>query len=321
MSKQAPCPQIIGHNSHRYRVIRDWGVPEAGKYPVNDCHEMVIDSANHIYLLTNEVKNNILVYDLSGRIIKSWGNDFPGGHGLYLFSENGEEFLFICDHVRHQVFKTTMDGRVLMIIDYPVETGAYASAEQFNPTETAIAPNGDIYVTDGYGLQYVIQYNSQGEYIRHWGGLGNADAQFDCVHGIAIDQRNVNEPSLLITSRNHCAFKRFSMDGLYMETINLPGSFVCRPVIKGENIYAAVLRSESIKKSGSGYIAVIDKNDKVISSPGGTEPVYHHNNLKPQQQATDTFIHPHDVCIDSDENIYVCQWNANKIYPIKLERI
>lgn len=314
-------PHIIGHNSHRYRVIPGWGIPQSGSYPVNDCHEMVIDSAQRIYMLTNEVKNNILVYDLSGKIIDSWGHDFPGGHGLTIFSENGEEFLFICDYVRHQVIKTTIDGRELMTIDYPDHLDVYTSAEQFNPTETAVAANGDIYVTDGYGLQYVMQYNSKGEYIRHWGGKGNGDNEFDCVHGIAIDTRHENSPSLLITSRNHNVFKRFTMDGIYMETIKLPGSFVCRPVIKGDNVYGAVFRSETNLKFGSGYITILDKNNKVISTPGGTEPIYHNNKLELQKQADTTFIHPHDVCIDSDENIYVCQWNADKTYPIKLERV
>jgi peptidylamidoglycolate lyase len=74
-------------------------------------------------------------------------------------------------------------------------------------------------------------------------------------------------------------------------------------------------------KFGSGYITVLDENNKAISTPGGTEPIYHDNNLLPQNQATNTFIHPHDVCIDNDENIYVCQWKANKTYPLKLERI
>lgn len=312
---------IVGHNSHQYKVVHGWGDLDASRYPVNDCHEMVIDARGRIYLLTNETRNNILTYDKSGKLLYSWGNDYPGGHGLTIFSDNGEEFLFICDHVRHQVIKTTLEGTVLMTIYYPVQTGVYTSAEQFKPTETAIAVNGDIYVVDGYGLQYVIQYTGKGEYIRHWGGRGSADEQFDCVHGIAIDRRNNDNPSLIITSRNHNAFKRFSMAGVYLDRIDLPGSFVCRPVIKGENIYAAVFRSESNTKLGSGYITILDKKNKVISTPGGTEPIYNTNTLTPQRQATNIFVHPHDVCIDDDENIYVCQWNANKTYPIKLERI
>lgn len=312
---------VVGHNSHRYKVIHGWGNLDAGLYPVNDCHEMVMDSKGRIFLLTNETKNNILVYDKSGKLLEYWGNDYPGGHGLTLVSDKGGECLFICDHVRHQVIKTTLEGYVLLTIDYPVQTGVYTSAEQFKPTETAIAANGDIYIADGYGLQYVIQYNSKGEYIRHWGGKGDGSTQFDCVHGITVDYRNADQPSLLITSRNHNAFKQFSLDGVYMNTIDLPGSFVCRPVIKGENIYAAVFRSESNTKLGSGYITILDRNNKVVSTPGGTEPIYHNNILSPQRQAAGIFVHPHDVCIDDEENIYVCQWNSNKTYPIKLERV
>jgi hypothetical protein len=167
----------------------------------------------------------------------------------------------------------------------------------------------------------VIQYNNKVEYIRHWGGRGNDDNSFDCVHGIAIDQRKKNETTLIITSRNHNAFKRFTMDGNYIGTIHLPGSFVCRPVIHDKNIYAAVFRSGSNTNFGSGYVTVLDENNKVISTPGGSLPVYTDNMLQPQQQATKTFIHPHDVCIDDDENMYVCQWNSGKIYPVKLERV
>ncbi len=282
---------------------------------------MAIDSKKRIILLTNETTNNIIIYNNSGKLLSSWGHDYPGGHGLSIHDENGTEFLYICDHVRHQVIKTTLRGKVVMIIDYPKETGKYEYVEQFNPTETAIAPNGDIYVTDGYGLQYVTQYNSKGEYIRHWGGKGNNDHQFDCVHGIAIDLRKENEQTLLITSRNHNAFKRFTTDGKYIETISLPGSFVCRPVIKGRFIYAAVFRSENNMNSGSGYITILDENNRVISTPGGTEPTYVDDKLQPQLQQDKVFIHPHDVCVDDDENVYVCQWKSGRTYPVKLEKV
>jgi hypothetical protein len=38
-------------------------------------------------------------------------------------------------------------------------------------------------------------------------------------------------------------------------------------------------------------------------------------------QETPVFKHCHDVCVDDDENLYVCQWNADKTYPIKLVRV
>lgn len=311
----------MGHNTHRYRLFNEWGTLDKNIYPVKDCHEMVIDRSGRIFLLTNETKNNVLIYDRSGSNKGSWGLDCPGAHGLTIHDENGEEFLFICDYDRHQILKTTLGGKIVFILDYPKEAGVYPHAEKYRPTETAIAPNGDIYVTDGYGMQFVIQYNHKGEYVRHWGGLGPAEDKFDCVHGIAVDRRDPGNPTLLITSRNHNAWKRFTLDGKYLSTIHLPGSFVCRPVIYNQNIYGAVFRSVTNTNHGSGYVVVLDKDDKMISSPGAICPFYLNGILQPQHQAEQVFLHPHDVCVDADENLYIPQWNAGNVYPFLLERI
>jgi peptidylamidoglycolate lyase len=311
---------LVGHNAYQYKVSSDWGKLNENKYPIKDCHEIVISNKGLIFMLTNETRNNIVVYNKAGELKGCWGNTYPGAHGLTLHNENGSEFLYITDHDRKQVIKTTLDGKEVMVIEYPKETGVYASADEYKPTETAIAPNGDIYITDGYGLQYVMQYDNNGNYIRHWGGKGDNDDQFDCAHGIAIDDRDEINPSLLITSRNHKALKRFSLNGNYLDTIHLPGSFVCRPVIHKKNIYCAVFRSENNQNFGSGYITILDENNKVVSTPGGTAPVYIEGNLQPQKKEGNIFIHPHDVCVDEEENIYVAQWNSNKTYPIKLER-
>jgi len=315
---------ILGHNSYRYKVIEGWGMLDAGKNPVNDCHEMVEDAKGRLIMITNETKNNILIYDKSGKLLESWGNSYPGGHGLTIANEGGEQFLFITDTNRSQVIKTDLKGREILKLDYPKETGVYAYPGQFTPTETAINPyNGDIYVADGYGLNYITQYNIKGEYIRHFGGRGQDDSQFACCHGIIIDTRNKENPTLIITDRSHTSLKRFTLEGKYISTIPVPGSFICRPVIKGKNMYAAVFRSTSENIENSGYITIFDKNDKVISTPGGTKPEYKDGKLETQQKDTSFtgFMHPHDVCVDADDNIYVPQWQSKKTYPIKLERI
>lgn len=315
---------IIGHNSHKYKVVVGWGILDAGKNPVNDCHEMVEDAKGRLIMLGNETKNNVLIYDKSGKLLDTWGTSYPGGHGLTILNEGSEQFLLICDTDRHQVIKTDLTGKVIFKIDYPKETGVYDFPTQFKPTESAVNPaNGDIYVTDGYGLNYVMQYDSKGKYIRHWGGNGNADDKFNCNHGVVVDTRNKLSPTLLITSRIDNCWKRFTLDGKYLSTIPLPGTFICRPVLKGENIYGAAYRSTAGDYPNSGYITIIDKNDRVISTPGGSEPIYQNNKLQEQrkQDPFKVFMHPHDVCVDSDENIYVTQWASKKTYPIKLERV
>jgi sugar lactone lactonase YvrE len=312
---------ILGHGNKRYRVDVGWGKLDSNITPVKDCHEMVQDSKGRILLLTNETKNNVVVYDKSGKFLESWGTDFPGAHGLTLSKENGEDFLFISDNNRHQIIKTTIDGKVVMTLNYPKETGKYESAEQFIPTEVAVAPNGDIYVVDGYGQDWVVQYNHKGEYIRHFGGKGTQPENLNNAHGVCVDMRTPT-PTLLVTSRPDHKFKRYTMDGQYLEEIHLPGAWVCRPVIHGDSLYAAVLVSERFGfNGGSGFVTILDQHNKVVSNIAGSTPEYVDGKPKEMYQTIKLFLYPHDVCVDDEENLYVAQWNSGKVYPYKLERV
>ncbi len=309
---------VLGHNNKKYRLDTNWSQLDAAKYPVKDCHEMVQDSKGRIILLTNETKNNVIIYDKKGKLIETWGHEYPGAHGLTLFNENGQEVLFICDNNRHQVIKTTLEGRVLMTLDYPKETGAYTKEEEYIPTETAIADNGDIYVADGYGKDFIIQYDSKGHYIRHFGGRGNNEEHLLNAHGICIDRRDKANPTLIVTSRQQNAFKRYTMNGTFINTIPLPGAWVCRPVISGDYLYSAVLKSSSHADEKSGFVTILDKHFKVVSNLGGTAPIYHGQIPDDMQQLEKVFQYPHDVCIDDEENMYVAQWNSGQVYPYKL---
>lgn len=311
---------IYGHNNMQYQMDAKWGKLNPSKYPVNDCHEMVQDSKGRIILLTNETKNNILIYNKSGRLLDSWGHEFPGAHGLTLADENGVEFLFITDTVKHQVYKTSMDGKILLTIDVPLEAGIYKNPKEFVPTEVAVDSNGDFFIADGYGAQYILHYDYAGKLKGYFGGRGEGDAHLDNAHGICIDRRD-DKPSLLVTDRTRNCFKRFNMSGKLQEIIALPGACVCRPVLKNDYLYAAVLRSPDLGKAGSGFVTILDKNNKVVSNIGGREPVYEGGLLQPMSQAEKILLNPHDVCVDDDENIYVAQWASGKVYPYKFKRV
>ena len=311
--------KIYGHNKMTYTLDTAWSKANSSELPVNDCHEMVQDSKGRIILLTNETKNNILIYNKDGKVLDNWGHLFPGGHGLTLHNENGTEFLYITDTAKHQVYKTTMDGKILLTIDAPLEIGIYKKVEEFVPTETVIDENGDIFIADGYGAQYILHYDKSGKLLNHFGGRGEGDIHLDNAHGICFDTRNDNR-SLLITDRTRNCFKRFSKDGELLEVIKLPGACVCRPVIHKDHLYAAVLRSPNMDAPGTGFVTILDKNNKVVSNIGGNEPKYVDGVLQPMLQTDKIFVHPHDVCVDRDENIYVSQWASGKVYPYKLTR-
>lgn len=316
--------KVIGHNGFTYRVDEEWGNLDPSQTPVTNCHEMVMDSQGRLIMITDNTRNNIIIYDKKGRLLDTWGTEYPGGHGLTLFDEGGEDVLFICDPEAGQVDKTTTDGRLLMTLPSPHALGIYAEEDPYKPTETAVSPNGDIYVADGYGSQYIIQYDAAGNYIRHFGGLGDEDHQFRTVHGVQVDLRDPTQFTLLCTSQDHNSFKRFSLNGEYLSTIFLPGAFVCRPVIDEDTLYAGVRWSRLKylnRTDNSGFVTILDKNDTVVSNPGGTEPYYEDDALQLMVQTDPMFQHCHDVCVDEDKNLHVCQWNANQTYPIRLVRV
>src|SRR6188472_3755509 len=74
--------EIIGHGDFRYRAHVGWGNLDSTKTPVKNCHEMVMDSKGRLIMVTDETKNNVIVYDKSGKLITTWGTSYPGGHGL-----------------------------------------------------------------------------------------------------------------------------------------------------------------------------------------------------------------------------------------------
>ena len=331
---------IIGHGAHRYRVHKDWVRPGQGRnHPILNCHEMVQVRDGRLFMIGDHSSNQMLVYRPDGTIIESWGSVWPGGHGLTRVDENGQEFLFVTDsglwksgggafRQTGRVAKVDLAGREIFSISHPASVGAYEPSMFFNPTEVAVAPNGDIYVADGYGSNFVLRYDQNGRFISRFGGKdGVPTAQrLNSPHGIAIDtRRGVDQATLLVTSRGDNCFLRFTLDGQYVETIPTPGAFVCRPVIAGKELYAGACWSKDAAGKflpmAAGFVVVLDEKDKVVAAPGANIPVYEDGKLKPLLRLEDVFEHAHDVCVLENGDLIVCQWNAFQTYPIRLERI
>lgn len=311
---------IYGQNEKRYTLDKNWVNADAATLPVNDCHEMIQDAKGRIVLLTNETKNNVIFFDKKGNLLETWGHDFPGGHGLTIVGSKKDQLFLITDTVKNEFYKATINGEILQTWKYPVESGKYTDPKRFIPTETTMTKDGEIYVADGYGMQFITHYDAQGKIKNIFGGRGTEEKHLDNAHGITIDYRT-NPETLIITDRTRCCFKRFSMSGEYIETISLPGACVCRPVIKGNYLYAAVLRSPNLDTVDSGFVIILNKENKVVSVLCGSEPSYEHGKLTPFHQTDKVFKHPHDVLVDDEENLYVCQWSSGKVYPYKFKPV
>lgn len=326
-SKTSLQGSTIGHGQHRYQVDLEWCKAKREQHPVKDCHEMVMDAQKRLIMITNEARNNILIFDKEGQVLDAWTLKLKAGHGLTLDSQDGKEFLWLCDPSGGAVIKTTLKGEVLMKLPHAKDCGAYDAVSKYAPTEAAVAPNGDIYVADGYGSQFILHFDSQGKFIRKFGGLStqamNA-GKFMQAHGVAIDSRGPT-PLVLCTERVRNEFHWYRLDGQYVRSVYLPGAFMSRPVIAGDLLLSGVCFG---MKPGDyrmwrerGFIVILDKDNRVISAPGGQSPEYEGDQVKLLLQDQPVFRNVHDVCMDDEGDLYACQWNADQAYPYKLRKV
>ncbi len=313
----------LGHGSHRYRLDTQWSQADPAKYPVNDCHEMVQVPDGRLFLLTNHPQNNILIYDTSGKLLDAWTLHLKGAHGLTYHANH----FYITDTGSGRVLQTTLEGKIVLELPHPLKTGAYTDRDIYSPTETAVAPNGDIYVADGYGSQYLLHYDKSGQYKTKFGGRSSQPinkGKFLQAHGIALDTRGP-QPLLVATARIRNEFHWFTLSGEYVRTVYLPGAYLSRPVLAGKYLYSAVcfgmFADDYRMWQNRGFVVILDENDKVVSAPGANQPTYKDSRLQLLLQSEPAaFRNPHDVCVDRDQNLYVCQWNSGKVYPYKLHR-
>jgi peptidylamidoglycolate lyase len=307
----------LGQGKFKYKPVAGWGVLDA-KTPVKNCSAMVADGRGRIYLLTDHLANNIIIYSKEGKLLGKWGKQFSGAHGLQIVKEDGREVLFITDLNLHRVFKTTLDGEVLMELTYPKSTGKYKSAKEYRPAWTLHLDNGDFFVLDGYGKDYILHYSRAGKLLNYFGGPEGGIKHWG-PHGGTVDARGEEEPELVIAMSDQQSIKRLTLEGKLIKEIKLPGSNPRMIQIVGEYMFVPHLADNWPKdRQSKGYISVLDRNYNIVSNIGGTAPKYLDGKLQHMHQEGGLFRHPHDLVVASDGAIYVPQFASGNTYPVKL---
>ena len=297
---------ILGEGDHKYEATHDWGeLPSSLKY--GNTHGVCEDSQGRIYVhhtvnASSESHDTMVVFDANGKFIKSWGKEFAGGaHGLHIRKEGSTEFLYLCDTKRATVVKTTLDGEHVWQIGYPEESAAYNKEKiKYSPTNVAIAPNGDVYVGDGYGSSYINQYDANAKYIRTFGGVGKEAGKLNCPHGLIVDTRG-QTPTLTVADRTNKRLQRFTLDGQHIDFVenqNAPCHF-------------------SIHKNGDmvipdlyARVTILDKDNRTAALLGDDSTSKYMDTRKMTRDAftPGRFVCPHGACFDHAGNIYVVEW-------------
>jgi sugar lactone lactonase YvrE len=304
---------VTGSGDHSYEVQHDWGeLPNGHAY--GNTHGVVEDSQGRIYVFhtvnkSATVTDAMVVFDVKGKFVKSWGSDYAGGaHGLHIQKEGNEEFLYLCDTRRSLVTKTTLDGQELMRLGYPRESDFYKldadgkPLVRYVPTNLAIAAKGDIYVGDGYGSSYINQYDKSGKFIRTFGGGKTKDAgSLNSPHGIFIDRRGGKE-ELVVADRSNNRLQYFSLDGKHLrfvtEEIKLPCHFHFR-------------RGVMLIPDLDARVSLFDQNNRLLAHLGDDQAAGDSRKLRTQPREAfrpGKFVCPHGACFDHNGNIFVAEW-------------
>lgn len=321
MARAASAPVKLGHGDFRYELVPGWGVL-GEETPVDHCHGIVCDAEGNIILLTNEIKNNFIVYDASGKLLHKWGKDYPGAHGLSLVREGEKEVLYFTDLDLNKVFKATPSGEILNEWEYPKGTEKYDKAGQYKPSWTLHDPVGDFYVLDGYGRDHIVHYGQAGQLKKIFGGKEGGIPHWG-PHGGIFDVDAQGKPSLLLAMSDQQNLMRIGLDGAHISKIDLPGGNPRHVEKVGKHYFIPHLADNwPADRESPGFISVLDENMKVVSNIGGTKSVYDDTG-KLQKMASQggVFKHPHDLAVGKDGSLYVAQFKSGKTYPLKLQRV
>jgi streptogramin lyase len=212
----------------------------------------------------------ILKLDASGKPIMSFGAGmfiFP--HGICVDKDGN---IWVTDGqgkdaIGHQVFKFNPDGKVLMTLGKAGVAGD--GPDTFNqPNDVAIAPNGDIFVSDGHspgmGNARVVKFTKDGKFIKQWGGHGSGPGQFEVPHALAFDSQG----RLFVGDRANNRIQIFDQDGKFLaewKQFSRPSGIY---IDRNDIIY--VTDSESTDRDGYGHNPGYKRGIRIGSAKDGT---------------------------------------------------
>ncbi len=291
-----------GSGAFTYQSVPNWCQIPEGKKNLGSTHGgVVVDKAGNIYFSMDTGPQGILVYSPDGKIVRGFAEKFVGIHGLCINDEGGEEFIYAAHLAGKQAVKFKMDGTVVWTIPLPKESGKYEKPEQYKPTAIAVAPNGDVFVADGYGQNWIHQFDKDQKYIRSFGGPGTEPGKFKTCHGLAIDKRG-EKPLLLVCDRANKRLQHFDLEGNFVDVAATGLGLPCSLSFHGSNIAVAELE---------GRVEILDGSNKVVSVVGDEQDKRPRatNKVPPEDWKEGIFNAAHGVSFDKDGNLYVEDWN------------
>jgi outer membrane protein assembly factor BamB len=283
----------------KFAIAADFFEKDPGGKLLGPTHGGVVeDRAGNLYV-TTDTPRGIVVFTPAGKFLKTVGP--MRIHGLEIREENGTEFIYGARPGDHEVVKLRLDGTTVWTIKVPMESGLYKDDKGFNPCAVTVAPDGSIFVADGYGSNHVLKFDKDRRFVKAFGGAGAEEGKFNTCHGIALDTRS-GRPLLLVCNRNNDRVEHWDLDGNFVKVIqknlrmpaavHIRGDYAILPELKG--------RTTVLGKDGSIVAQVGDNPDEKQRANFG---------LPPDQWKDGISNSPHGACMDRDGNLIVSEWS------------
>lgn len=299
---------VVGNGKYRYAAVPDWAKLPAG-WSFIEVVAIATDSRDRVFVFCRG-EHPVIIFEADGTFVGSWGEGlFNRPHGITI---GPRDEVWCTDDRDHTVRKFTAEGKLLQTLGTsgkPCDTGIdgmdYRTIKQagppFNlPTNLAIAPSGDLYVTDGYGNARVHKFSAEGKLLLSWGSPGAGPGQFNLPHGIAIDRRG----RVYVADRENSRIQVFSADGKFLTEWTDTGrpmqiffdahdkAFVCDVGFRAGLFPFQTPPPPPVRGA---YVSVFDSEGQLLSRWGGSE----------NPCAPGDFFAPHGICVDSRGAVYV----------------
>lgn len=317
-------PVKFGAGAWTYTLDRNWGrLPDGMKFGLG-CG-IVVDSRDRIIVTSRSASPCVAIFAADGTLEETWSADFAKNIGLdstadvaatahciYWSREPAGEFLYFTENVGKdkagkdigkRVYKTDMKGKVLYTIgNVETEDATHQKFDWTNPTDVAVAPNGDIYVVDGYGSQRVSRFDKNWAHLKTFGGKGTGNDTFNTCHGIWASTLNP-EVEIYIADRANGRYQIYTPGLDYKRTIK--GDFTRNPCCfyqHAGHLYIPDLAS---------LVVIIDPTGTPVATLGdGKDIAGGGMGAKPEMDEPNAakFFAPHALTVDSKGSIYVVEW-------------
>ncbi len=245
---------------------------------------VAVNSKGHL-IVSHRGPKPVLVFDTVGKLLNAFGDEhLPAAHATRV---DREDNIWISDINNHIVIKYSHEGEVLMMLGEPGEPGDDES--HFNrPTDVAFAPNGDFFVSDGYGNSRVVKFSKDGQFLTSWGMPGGHTGQFHLPHGVAIDAEGL----LHVADRENDRMQVFDQDGNF---IRLYGGFAPFGffIAEDQTAYVAEGRADKVLR--------MTLEGKKLAEWGST-------GAEPGQLQL-----PHGITVANDGTVYVTEITGKRI--------